>query len=263
VDVHESPGGSERVVRILDVTAEVTLRQEQWAFQSMVSHKLRTPLNGLFGTLDFLRDDTALPADERRELSALALQSSERLRDTVDAILEHVTVLHLSSSRSAALEVSSVAGLAEGIAAGLDLAPPAVTISDALRGRTLRISTVAAECILRELLDNAKKFHPGSRPAVQVAVLAASPGQARVEVSDDGPGIPASRLARVWAAYYQGEKDFTGEVQGMGLGLSTVASLVWATGGQCRLYNRARSERTGSAADGSGLTVEITLPLEG
>jgi len=262
-DIHEGPDTSERVVRIVDVTAEVTLRQEQWAFQSMVSHKLRTPLNGLLGTLDFLKDDAALPADERRELDSLALQSGERLRDTVDDILEHVAALHLSSSRSAALEVSTVAGLAEGIAAGLDLAPPAVTISDSLHGRSLGISTVAAECILRELLDNAKKFHPGSGPAVQVAVEQASPGLARVEVSDDGPGIPPSQLGRVLAAYYQGEKDFTGELRGMGLGLTTVASLVWAAGGQCRLFNRTRSGTAAHAAGRSGLTVEITLPLGG
>jgi K+-sensing histidine kinase KdpD len=56
----------------------------------------------------------------------------------------------------------------------------------------------------------------------------------------------------VWTPYYQGEKYFTGEAAGMGLGLSTVASLVWTVGGTCRLYNRN---------GGPGVVVELSIPV--
>ncbi len=57
----------------------------------------------------------------------------------------------------------------------------------------------------------------------------------------------------MWTPYYQGEKYFTGEVVGMGLGLSMVASIVWSLGGSYQMYNRE---------PGPGVTVEIVLPIE-
>ena len=54
-----------------------------------------------------------------------------------------------------------------------------------------------------------------------------------------------------WTPYVQAEKYFTGEAQGMGLGLPLVATLVWRVGGQAQIYNRE---------DGPGVVVEIDLP---
>jgi K+-sensing histidine kinase KdpD len=51
--------------------------------------------------------------------------------------------------------------------------------------------------------------------------------------------------------YYQGEKDFTGEAPGMGLGLSTVSAIVWGAGGACRILNRE---------GGLGVIVEFVIP---
>ena len=56
----------------------------------------------------------------------------------------------------------------------------------------------------------------------------------------------------VWSPYIQGEKYFTGEAPGMGLGLSLVATLVWQVGGEVELTNRR---------DGSGVEVILRLPL--
>lgn len=55
-------------------------------------------------------------------------------------------------------------------------------------------------------------------------------GQVTVHISDDGLTLSPEHLAQVWTPYYQGEKYFTGQLDGMGLGLSLVASLVWSVG---------------------------------
>ena len=65
--------------------------------------------------------------------------------------------------------------------------------------------------------------------------------------------LSPERLAQVWTPFYQGEKDFTGQLKGMGLGLSMVASLVWEKGGHCRMVNRQ---------PGPGVVVELFLPLK-
>jgi K+-sensing histidine kinase KdpD len=76
--------------------------------------------------------------------------------------------------------------------------------------------------------------------------------QVRFQISDNGLTLSPEQLTSVWRPYYQGEKYFTGEARGMGLGLSIVASLVWGVGGTCHIYNRT---------DGPGVTVELKLPL--
>ena len=68
---------------------------------------------------------------------------------------------------------------------------------------------------------------------------------------DDGLSLSPEQIANAWMPYYQGERYVTGNVPGMGLGLSTVAALVWEVGGQCRLANRV---------DGTGVVVELSSP---
>jgi two-component system cell cycle response regulator len=72
-----------------------------------------------------------------------------------------------------------------------------------------------------------------------------------LQICDDGVTLSPAQLVQAWTPYYQGEKYFTGEFHGMGLGLSMVASLVWGVGGTCRLFNRE---------DGPGVVVELVLP---
>jgi two-component system cell cycle response regulator len=108
------------------------------------------------------------------------------------------------------------------------------------------------ELILRELLENAKKFHPRHAPAVEVLVFDGHAERACIQVRDDGMTLTPEQLARAGTPYYQGEKYFTGEVVGMGLGLARVASIVWAVGGTGRITNRD---------DMPGVVVELTVPV--
>jgi signal transduction histidine kinase len=115
----------------------------------------------------------------------------------------------------------------------------------------------AIELILWEILENAKKFHPANSPAVEIVLSRKSDPEhprpeAFIQICDDGLTLSPVQLAQVWTPYYQVEKQFTGEVTGMGLGLPMVALLVWSTGGTCRIHNREK---------GSGVVVELVLPL--
>ena len=78
-----------------------------------------------------------------------------------------------------------------------------------------------------------------------------SPGSLLIQISDNGGHLTPVQLANAWTPYFQGEKNFTGQVPGMGLGLATVATLVWNVGGKYHLHNRT---------DGTGVVVELTLP---
>jgi K+-sensing histidine kinase KdpD len=127
-----------------------------------------------------------------------------------------------------------------------------VTVPVSLQTTLLTLSVQGMELALREILENAKKFHPRRTPAVEVTVTQVSDADICLQVCDDGLTLSPEQLAQVWTPYYLAEKNFTGQVSGMGLGLPLVAALVWNVGGTSRLYNRI---------DRAGVVVELTLPL--
>lgn len=113
------------------------------------------------------------------------------------------------------------------------------------------LSVQAIELILKELFENAKKFHPEESPQIHIE-LTLIDNRLRLRVSDNGVSLSPQQLAQMWLPYYQGEKYFTGEVAGVGLSLAMVASLVWEVGGQCWGYNRTQ---------GHGIVIELMIPL--
>jgi signal transduction histidine kinase len=101
--------------------------------------------------------------------------------------------------------------------------------------------------ILGNLLDNAIRHSPpDGRVHVRSAVVG---GRARVEIWDEGSGLPPQELERVFERFYRapGEKS-----NGSGLGLSTVDTIVRQLGGSVWLENRT---------DASGLIAIVTLPI--
>jgi signal transduction histidine kinase len=105
---------------------------------------------------------------------------------------------------------------------------------------------MALRRLFANLLDNAVKF--GGRARVRVFREEA---HAVVEVSDDGPGIPAEDLERVFEPFYRREPSRSRQTGGIGLGLAVVRSAARRHGGDIRLVNRP----------GGGLTARVQLPL--
>jgi signal transduction histidine kinase len=102
--------------------------------------------------------------------------------------------------------------------------------------------------IFGNLLDNSLRYTPaGGHIRIRASVTG---GVARVEVWDEGCGLPPSELERVFERFYRapGSEESTGS----GLGLATVDALVRQLGGQVALENRV---------DHTGLVAIVTLPL--
>jgi signal transduction histidine kinase len=101
---------------------------------------------------------------------------------------------------------------------------------------------------VRNLLVNACKYAHG---APQHWTTAIEGGWAKLEVRDEGPGIPASDLAHVFERFYRGEKTRAREEGGSGLGLSIVQALARAQGGDVGIQS----------TEGVGTRVTLWLPL--
>jgi two-component system, cell cycle response regulator len=246
--------GAGWLLRLRDVTAQIVLQRDMRSFHTLISHKLRTPLSHILGSLQMLVEQ--LPASTQQnvilnELAHMALDGSERLHGQIEDILQYLHAPTLSGLGSE-IKTGEVAEAAQKIAGDLEMQDVQVAIAAAVANEYMVLSRQALDLVLRELLENAQKFHPQHTPHVTIDVERGHEHMARVRVTDNGLCFAPDQLSHAWQPYQQGEKDFTGEVQGMGLGLATVASVIWEAGGVCSLQNRT---------DSPGIVIELEVPL--
>ena len=255
VEVPDLPrvAGMGRVICLRDVTAQQALQRDIYSFHSLVSHKLVTPLNPLVAGLELLKVETrAWASTEVNDLIDAALRGANDLYDQFMNIFAYLNLPALAQVGEGC-PLAQLEPMVTRLSTEISLEPVTVTVPSSLQATRLALSVRAMELALREILENAKKFHPRQTPAVEVIISHAGDTDICLQVCDDGLTLSPEQLVQVWAPYYQAEKSFTGQVSGMGLGLSLVAALVWNVGGTSRLYNRAGR---------AGVVVELILPLE-
>lgn len=248
--------GSDTLVRIKDVSAEVGAQQAVWSLRSLISHKLRTPMTKVLGGLtvlqaSFARYPLASPAVQSG--LEIAVAGARELQVDLERVLKAGSA-PAGAGRPARFCLGDVAALALSLAGNWQMDLEVAELRDGIEDTHVALSASAMEVVLSEVLDNARKFHPTDRPTVEIEVvsLGGEPATVAMRVRDDGVQLSPAQLKAVWRPFYQAEKYFTGAVEGMGLGLSRVSSLVWSVGGTCDLRNRA---------DGKGVEVELVLPL--
>ncbi len=196
-------------------------------FLSIASHELKTPLTAL---------KLQLQLGERREggRGAPWLASAIRQVDRVAALVAEL--LDLARIRAGRLTLDArpadlaelAAGAAERLADVLERSGNALAL-DAPAPVGARCDPARIEQVLANLLVNASRHAPGARVSVRVFREA---DRAVVVVEDDGPGIPADALERVFDPYEKVER--AGPEQGLGLGLYIVRQIVEAHGGTIR-----------------------------
>ena len=248
-----------RLIRLRDVTAQMTMQRDSWSFQVMVGHKLRTPLTNMIGSLEsslMTHHAARLSPDEVTKFSAITLRNVKRLYGDIEDVLQYLDVSGGLPS-GGECRLSELQSLVTQVGVELGLERITVTHEAELDQGWVLLSPSTIEMVLWEVLENARKFHPQRSPTVDVRISrkrdpSGLPGrEISLQIRDDGVTLSPALLARVWGPYYQGEKWFTGEVVGMGLGLPLVATIVWGAGGSCRIQNRA---------DGPGVVVTLDLP---
>lgn len=253
-EVLELPMGTFQkvLVRITDVTTEFARQQELWSFHQAVSHKLRTPVAQFIMAAQLIHRQADQPDPENiKELSKMMIDGARQLEESIQEILRysHISDMTRAGKR---LNLAELPVIIREICEELGIEKCRVEGKPELKSRTLGLTYRAAEVIFRELLSNAKKFHPSLSPALDIKLQLNGENNIMISVADDGISLAPDQLAAVWQPYYQVEKVFSGNISGMGLGLSVVAKLVWEVGGNCRLYNRVGQP---------GVVVELVLPI--
>ncbi|MGB7875817.1 MAG: ATP-binding protein, partial [Anaerolineales bacterium] len=242
-----------RVVRLKDVTERMSIYQDMRRFHTVVAHKLRTPLSMLVSSMSLLKSRLdQLSGDEVKELVRSSVKGVDRLTSQVQQILTYIDA-PLALNIGEAVSLEKIPEMVRTISEPLKLSNIVIFLPEHLASKVIALTYDALESILYELLLNARKFHPEKNPTVEVSVGQTEEGFIQIRIVDDGQTLSTEQLSWAWLPYMQGEKDFTGELSGMGLGFPMVATLIWKAGGDLHLRNRP---------DGTGVIVEMKIPLE-
>ena len=224
------------------------LVRERNLFRSMLSHDIRNPLNVIFNYADMIGDEP--------NLSAGARQLLQRIKDNAASTLNLVcNFVELGRIEGGTLILDRrplcLTSLVRGVVARQEAL-------GAARGVTLRLAngsepshvpadSAYMERVLTNLIGNALKFSPDGS-TVTVA-LTEEDDCVAVSVADNGPGIAPDELATIFDKYRRGRA--TASVEGSGLGLFIVKSVVDAHGGSIIVESEP----------GEGATFTLRLPL--
>ncbi|MDX2163054.1 MAG: GAF domain-containing sensor histidine kinase [bacterium] len=219
-------------------------------FIAIASHELRTPLSVILGYASFLQEtpDATVSANAGKVVES-ALQLRRIIEDLTNLrYLEHETVdlqtdiVLLDDFLRELMQEPAVLGEAKGHRFELFPPPPNTYVL---------IDRVRMGMALTNILNNAVRFtHQGGRIAISAEMH--TPREMWVMISDNGVGIPADQLERIFEKFYQVEDHMTRTVGGLGIGLSIAKALVEAHG--CRIW-------ASSPGVGAGSTFTITMPI--
>ncbi|HUL10171.1 MAG TPA: PAS-domain containing protein [Candidatus Acidoferrum sp.] len=204
-------------------------------FLAVMSHEIRSPLNGIIGYTDLLLDSRLDP--RQREQVRVVRQCGNALLTVIDDILDFSKIeagkLDLANDPFDLQEALAGVAAITGAAAANKGLRLTVAVADGVP-RGLCGDEHRLRQILLNLVSNAVKFTERGGIDIAVEAVTATPDRARLRftVSDTGIGIPLDAQQRLFDAFYQVEGTYRRKVGGTGLGLAICSKLVALMGGE-------------------------------
>jgi len=241
------PGGA--VTTLLDISEIRRLEQVRRDFVANASHELKTPLTSIRGYVETLLDDDP-PEKLKLEFLTSIRKNTLRLEHLVEDLLDlsklesggwtgHRESVDTKEVAEEAWHVVRGIGGKEGITFGI--------LGD------LRVmgDREGLFHVFRNLLENSIR-HTDSGGSINVSMALTQDSMVEVVISDDGDGIPAESLPRIFERFYRADSARARDFGGTGLGLAIVRHLVSEMGGEVVAESQL----------GQGTTVRFIVPAE-
>lgn len=222
-------------------------------FMTVVSHELRTPLTSILGGLSLLKRHVSAHSQDEMALKLLdvASRNGDRLLDLLNDVLD-----------AQALEEGKVSvrmeqtDLNEVVASAVESCQPYAErfgVHYAIKTQDAKMIALTDESrviqVLVNLISNATKFSTSGQ-TVSIKVLRQDQ-RARIEVTDQGMGIPQDRQKEIFSSFYQVNPGTISAIKGSGLGLNISQRLMELLGGTIGFHS----------VEGEGATFWIELDL--
>ena len=231
-----------------DITRTERLEIVRQEFLSNVSHELRTPLTAIIAFVETLENGAMEDPESSQRFLSIIRKNASRMHGLIDDILE-LTAIEGGNVQLRAAPVELYM-LVEDVCASLEV--KASTHNVVLKNNVLPEVMVYAderrlEQMLTNLIDNGIKF---SKEHGTVSISYEAGTRDCILVQDNGDGIPAQHLERLFERFYRVDRARSREMGGTGLGLAIVKHLALLHGGEVTVTSEL----------GKGTTFIIHLP---
>lgn len=236
-----------------DATEEVRVENIKHDFLALLSHELRTPLTGILGFSELLMENSESYLEFEREAVTSIHESGMRMFRIVDELLKFANLQ--SEHREAHQEPLQVPLLISNVFEQLEPIAQSKGISlfihhDAglpiiIRGNALMLRELFKHVIQNSIIYGKENGN------VTVRIQPSENETITIAVEDDGIGIPAECIGKVFNSFYQVEDTLRRNYQGLGLGLSISRIITRIHGGSISLSSDLHQ----------GTTCVITLPV--
>lgn len=244
------------IVLIEDMTKEYQIDKSKSEFVSLASHQLRTPLSSINWYTEMLASGDAgkLNAEQKDFVNEISMGA----RDMADLI---TTLLNVSRINMGTFVidpepvklVSLVEKEVEQLKLQLESKKIKLKVESKCKEKEIKIDTKAFSIILQNLLTNAIKY---TAPKGAIKVLLKEDAKLKsciVSISDNGYGIPIAQQHKIFDKWFRADNVKTMEIDGNGLGLYMVKSIVEGAG--CKIWFESQENK--------GTTFYIAIPKTG
>ena len=241
------------IVNTSFLVREIRRNEQHDSFINAVTHELKTPIASIRLYLQTLQHRDVGEA-QRHEFYRLMLDDTDRLMGTVEQVLKAGEAGHKRQDRRVPVDFSGLVRDCVAVARNSHHLPPeALQYEQSVNhGAAAGVLGDAEElrAAVSNVLDNAVKY---SGDHVEIAVRLDTPDEKRVTLSvrDQGVGIRAEELKRIFKRFYRVSNRSLSHVKGTGLGLFIVRAIARKHGG--RVFAQSEGE-------GRGTTVVMELP---
>ena len=233
-----------------DITRTERLEHVRQEFLSNVSHELRTPLTSIIAFVETLETGAMEDTESCQRFLSIIRKNASRMQGLIDDILELTAIeggnVSLRAGRVDLYELVhdvcdslDAKAAAQGVTLENKVGPDVMVYADVRR----------LEQMLTNLIDNAIKF---SREHSTVSISHEPGTRDRILVQDNGDGIPAQHLERLFERFYRVDRARSRDMGGTGLGLAIVKHIALLHGGEVTVTSEL----------GKGSTFTIHLPKD-
>jgi two-component system phosphate regulon sensor histidine kinase PhoR len=246
---NENGNGAEGALGVFfDITRTERLEIVRQEFLSNVSHELRTPLTAIIAFVETLETGAMEDRESAQRFLSIIRENASRMHSLIDDILELTSIEGGNVQlRAAPVELEP---LVQDVCASLaaKAAAQKVTLKNNVSSEIVVYADARRlEQMLTNLIDNAIKF---SRENGTVAISHESGTRDKILVHDNGDGIPAQHLERLFERFYRVDRARSRDMGGTGLGLAIVKHLALLHGGEVTVTSEL----------GKGSTFTLHLP---
>ncbi len=241
------------VLVLNDMTRMRRLENVRRDFVANVSHELRTPITSIKGFVETLIDGACADPRETRRFLEIVLKHVDRLNAIIEDLLYLSRIEQDPEQSLAGRQEVRIRGIIEGAIESLSASARERDIHVVARcddALSARVNPQLLEHAVGNLLDNAIKY---SETGSTVWVEGAEDDDAfHIRVRDEGTGIAAEHLERIFERFYRVDKARSRQLGGTGLGLAIAKHIVQTHGGRISVESRP----------GEGSVFTISLPKQ-